>query len=608
MIMARMIPPVPYEDCSSDGELELFRLLKQDPVTTHWTIVHSLCIAEHPTQYSGEIDFIVIVPQLGVLCIEVKACRSVQLKDGQWELGQKSEIRGPFRQVSVGMHKLRGDLTTRFPSLKNVLFWSAVVFTHCRFDLRSPEWHPWQVIDNAVVGKAPVAQKLRGILHKAREYAEERKFQWFSPQTKVPTLEQCELIATSLRPTYEPLETPADRRRLLERELRRCTDQQLRLLRFCQDNRRLLVKGPAGTGKTYIAIAAAERDLETSRQQWLEINNSSSPKKPFMHRILFVCYNRALGKWLEEELKELEPYVAVKTISRHMLDICNLKAPPNETDDYFWKHTLPEKAVDILLEKPEEWSFDTLIIDEAQDFLYQKYLDVLELSLKGGLSEGSWRMFGDFDRQKIFIKNKKEYEKILSELEQDSFNLCLKENCRNSPLIAHLASELGKLTPPYDSILREDDGKTFMLQFYSSLSEQKQKLEQYLDIFKEEGYSDREITVLSSRSDNKSVAFQLEGKYKNRLVPLHQPSNSGITSGSIHSFKGLENRVIILTDLDDALEEKSLDLFYIGITRAQSRLALLCNDSIRENLQELILETEKQRKEKNDGRSRTKSP
>jgi len=46
--------------------------------------------------------------------------------------------------------------------------------------------------------------------------------------------------------------------------------------------------------------------------------------------------------------------------------------------------------------------YDEIIIDEAQDLLRDKYLDVIDLILKGGLSAGRWRMFGDFEKQAIF--------------------------------------------------------------------------------------------------------------------------------------------------------------------------------------------------------------
>jgi hypothetical protein len=70
--MARMIPPEVYGDCASRGEKELFLRLRDAPETKDWIAFHSLDIANHRKQVQGEIDFVVIVPSKGILCVEVK--------------------------------------------------------------------------------------------------------------------------------------------------------------------------------------------------------------------------------------------------------------------------------------------------------------------------------------------------------------------------------------------------------------------------------------------------------------------------------------------------------------------------------------------------------
>ena len=80
--MARMIPPQIPIDCKSPGEREIFNRLKQDPATSNWIALHSLDVAEHVTQIWGEIDFVVVVPYKGVLCLEVKACNKLIRNDG----------------------------------------------------------------------------------------------------------------------------------------------------------------------------------------------------------------------------------------------------------------------------------------------------------------------------------------------------------------------------------------------------------------------------------------------------------------------------------------------------------------------------------------------
>ena len=44
---------------------------------------------------------------------------------------------------------------------------------------------------------------------------------------------------------------------------------------------------------------------------------------------------------------------------------------------------------------------------------------------------------------------------------------------------------------------------------------------------------------------------------------------------TIHGFKGLERRVVILADIDQLHASKREELFYVGITRARAHLAVV---------------------------------
>ena len=77
-----MIPPLPAADAPG-SEKRVFYALKAAPGTEKWTILHSLGISSGWTGEFGEIDFVIIIPELGVICTEVKGGR-VSQKDGTW--------------------------------------------------------------------------------------------------------------------------------------------------------------------------------------------------------------------------------------------------------------------------------------------------------------------------------------------------------------------------------------------------------------------------------------------------------------------------------------------------------------------------------------------
>ena len=118
--MARMIPPIIPISCSSPGEREIFTRLKDELGAKDWIVLHSLDIAHHLRQIAGEVDFVIIAPGLGVLCLEVKACHSLGRANGLWYYGHDphGDPRGPFKQASEAMHSLRKQVVRIEPDFR----------------------------------------------------------------------------------------------------------------------------------------------------------------------------------------------------------------------------------------------------------------------------------------------------------------------------------------------------------------------------------------------------------------------------------------------------------------------------------------------------------
>lgn len=227
--MARMIPPTIPASCLSTGEQEVFAKLKQEEATREWIVLHSLDIAQHLRQVSGEADFIIIVPSLGVLCLEVKACHSLERRDGLWFYGHdpKGDPRGPFRQAAEAMHSLRKQVIQNDTSLSRVPFWSAVAFPFIEFKAASGEWHPWQVIDLARFKRQQIAPLVSGILRNARSHLKSRpSAKWFRDSDHLPDIQQSAAIARILRPNFEFTEKAQDRRTRKQAEIIRYTEEQ----------------------------------------------------------------------------------------------------------------------------------------------------------------------------------------------------------------------------------------------------------------------------------------------------------------------------------------------------------------------------------------------
>lgn len=573
--MSIMVPPVVHVSTRSQGEREIFRRLHDDPATKDWIVLHSLDTANHIKNISGEVDFVIIIPAKGILCVEVKGCSSLKRYQGQWYYGSdmNPDSRGPFKQASEVMHTIRNQVIAARPDFSSIVFWSSVIFPYIDFTVRSEEWHEWQVIDSRALRSQPISQLILSILTQARTFLhEQKKAPWFYPQSEEPDHEQCKAIADMLRPSFEFFESPGSREERLQTELKHYTVEQCDALDAMQENPRVAFVGPAGTGKTLLAIEAARRGVASGR------------------RVLFLCFNRLLGNWLQEQMADLRPNVVCSTLHSHMLNAIGYEQIDDNRKQGYWERTLPSLAVKkVVSSYSEEYLFDEVIIDEAQDILIDIYLDYVDVILRGGLASGRWRMFGDFEKQAIYTRSTSPHE-ILHRRCGNIPVFSVRCNCRNSPRLAELVHLLGGLKPPYTRILRPDDGVEPEIYYYSSRVEQKTLLIHSLEQMRSLGFGYEEIVVLSSKSENTCLASQVDIEpWGNMLHPYVRGNTRFIGYTTIHAFKGLEAPAIVITDVEHILGTTPTALFYVAITRALQRLTIIASSSIKQEMIQSLL-------------------
>ena len=566
--MARMIPAAIDPNTPSPGERDAFQRLASDPIASDWTVIHSLDLPHHIRQISGELDFVILIPGSGILCLEVKAANTVSRREGLWYYGQepKGDPRGPFRQASDGMHSLRERLVKRYPPAGGAVFWSAVVLPYATLDFQSEEWHAWQLIDSTRYRSGSLAESCQNVLARAREFlASKPTAGWFDPGSGVPTIADCDAIVRILRPDFEAFQSPRQRRRQVSDELKHYTQEQFEALDAMTRNPRVIFEGPAGTGKTLLAIESARRAAADGK------------------KTLLVCFNRLLGRWLRSETESLAGSVAAGTLHAHMLSLAGLDHPP-QTEPDFWTEELPRLALDRLLAAEGGDSFDLVIADEAQDLLDDRNLDILDLSLAGGLSGGEWRLFGDFERQSIYGSTSSSLDSFRGGRGAGAPLYSLRTNCRNTPRVATLVRLLSHLDPDYSGIRRPDDGIEPELRFHAGPDEAAGALVRALTELRAAGYKGRDVAVLSARRSDSSAERITEQPWCDRLRPLGGGSGGHTLYGTIHAFKGLEAPAIVVTDLDNVSGPQAEALFYIAVTRPTERLVLLMPESARASL------------------------
>lgn len=559
--MAVMIPASMSPDIKSNAEKHIFEWFQNAPETTDWIILHSLGITNHQRVIRGEIDFLALIPSKGMFALEVKGGR-VERKLGKWRFINKygiydDKIRGPFDQAWEGIYSIKALLTTKLDEkhkhLKDIIFGIGVMFPDIEYASIGVDEAQWQVFD-INDGKNVV-----GFIERLANGAINTRHRLGYPvsATMFPTKADVDYIAQLLRGDFD-IEVPLKiKQRYTEESLRVLTNEQAQCVEQLSDNPRALVRGTAGTGKTMLAIEATKRAVANGE------------------KVALFCFNKMLGEWLQSYFatypQEQRPmYVGsfhaymVRALIAKGIHMSSLNTGEENS---FFTSELPLMALSVLQDMAV--CYDRLVVDEVQDLLRDNYLDVMDLSLKGGIQHGKWLLFGDFSMQAIYSDGMHEHdfiEKLQTRANYALFKLT--KNCRNTRKIC---LDIENIVGIKENAAFEDSIDTPAVNHlvYENMDDQKCKLVSLISDLLSKNVCRSDIVILSPRVMDDSVVGMLE----NINVQKYSVDAAGqIRFSTIHAFKGLESSTIIITDIDSYEDEK---LIYVGLSRARFALHVL---------------------------------
>lgn len=556
--MARMIPGFINDDAPS-GERDVWHLLSGGPPS--WTVIHSLDLAPWRGNRRTELDFVVIIPDSGILCIEVKSHDTVEYRHDGWHpptLGT-----GPFKQIQDGVHSLHRRLKDVAPHTAAIPKVGLCVFPNARFDKSSLSVADWEVMDTSAFRRHATADSLcRELRDRIREGIHAAGIpamaEALAPQRVDGIVELCLPIRSRVPERRAEL---AAREAQLAGSLR---EPQKVTLQLCHANERVLVTGGAGTGKTLIAIELA---LQASERY---------------DRVALLCFNRLVSDWMRQRVAAAGPgpSLIVDRAVRLLATITDVEIP-SSASDRFWNEELPSRVQDRLTDPKfvNAARFDYLIVDEAQDLLARPWIwESLMLLLDGGAERGRFALFGDIEGQTLSGAG------TVSESLRDLLavarpvNWRLTENCRNYEVVGKAAVQLSGFAPTIYSAYLRPGGSYSDLNYVKVADDHDQvaKLRSVLHGIRSQGFKESDITVLSFCSPDRSAARALvrEG---GRLLPAGS-SEGAVTYSSVHAFKGLENKVVVVTDLDLAAAPTGRALFYTALTRTTNAVHVLCRE------------------------------
>ncbi len=547
--MSKMIPRVISPKIKSSAERRIFEWFKTDPTTKNWVVFHSLGIENHKTLIYGELDFLVLAPELGVFSLEVKGGR-VRREQGMWiftnRFGKEfTKVRGPFEQASESMYSVFSTIAKKGEDgLSSINHSYGVMFpdiTYENCDIDCSQDQVFDVRDEHHVGR---------FIKRLSDYNKD-KARKKGVSIRPPRVRDIEILTSFLRGDFDRGVSLKQKLSYTEEHLFALTEEQYKVIDGLAKNKRVIVNGAAGTGKTVLAIKNAKESVVLGEDVGL------------------FCYNLKLAKELNIhfEKDEVKP-MYIGSFTQFLEDLVKTYSSFdfNTIEDYsvFYKETLPFQALLVLEEHPIK--FTKIIIDEAQDLMTPDYLDVIDVLLEGGLKKGKWYFFGDFTYQKIFNRNL-DYNELVEVLEEQTgfVQFELKVNCRNT---LKIQKEMNSLFNSNIETL-SNDVYTPNVEYINYIEDEDQliKVEELLKRLIGEKIKKSDITILSPYKFEKSIASKIK-RYK---VSNNTDDEQNITYSTIQGFKGLENKIIIITDLRGY---NATDLIYVAMSRARTMLVL----------------------------------
>lgn len=546
-IFPRHLPSAKRQEINSKAELQFYDEC-QKQLDDQWTVVYDVrwsdpevCIAGN-----GQIDFIVAHEELGALVVEVKGGgieRDTNTR--QWlqvDRFRKHPI-DPIAQVQKSMYALRHALRKRaiLPASHLGLF-HAVAFPQAT--TTGTEW-TIEMPSQLTISREHMSSldaRLREIFAYHRPQLKKR------PYTLGRRLIEEILAITNNNVRYvHSLSAQIEED---ERELLKLTNEQTALLNCLDRNKRVLVDGCAGSGKTLLALAKARQLAETGK------------------RVLLTCFNVALERSLRESTEGIDN-----------LDVVRFHQLCRRHDDYF-NPILPEIGQFISDDDPNfpavlvaaaesnpDLKYDAVIIDEAQDFRPEWGL-ALESCLRG--EESLLYVFKD-SGQRLYW-DREPYEPT---------QMCvfkLKKNIRNSQAIGKYVSR--HISNDAEMILSGPEGRDVDVRIYNSTQDMLSKVSQFItNLIAEEQISPQDIVVLTPRSIERSALNQLT--LQNAPISKRKRTKGTVLISSVYQFKGLDSDFVVVVELDEQFARKPAERqsshCYTAFSRAKHHLVVLAS-------------------------------
>ncbi len=532
--MANMIPAVPADDTQSEAERSLFRVLREG-LNDSYTVFHSFYTLSRSSDdkfIDGEIDFLIVSPNLDLLVLEVKGGTvTFDGPAGSWHQNGRPLKESPFKQAEKAKFKLRDFLKTRLGDISDMRFSHGVCFP----DVFTALKHLPADADPEVCITGP------DLVHMERAVV--RVIESFgSTRAIVPGSNQGARLRQALMPHCEFGVSLVDRIGQEERKIFELTENQCRILDVLRNQKRALIAGCAGSGKTIMAVKKA-RELAADGKM-----------------VLLLAYNRLISEKLAGAVADL-PRVTASNYHDFCTDALRRAGEmPAETGDAdFYDRAVPQAFADLTKEKRPQ--FDAVIVDEGQDFRIEYWL-----SIDGMVGpDGFFYVFYDPD-QNVFNQE--------MQLPNLGDPYVMTDNCRNTRRICLALKPLATME------MRPMDGapegcEVFEFSYPTPKARRRQLGKVLHELVNDQKLHARDIVVLGGHSIARTCVPG-DRVVGNLLITEGDEEGPNVIHYYTYmKFKGCEAKAVIALDVDEGDGRWSRQALYTTMSRASHVLYVI---------------------------------
>lgn len=522
IVIPNQIPDLIRKEAYRNAEMSFYDAAKDLP--SDWFVLYGVnwyIRDDHNRWNEGEADFVILSKKIGLVVVEIKGGGVGRDASGWFSIdrnGIKQSIKDPVFQAANCKHQILRYIKQKlkvdaFIPTKHMVCFPGVLSSDIPTSIDTPR------------EMMILADDLSDLKNKIL------RFSSIESELNSGFIEN---IVKLLKPDFECPQKWSVIANRQNQVIEQLTYEQSKIWDIMVDNDKFMLSGPAGSGKTVLAVAYIKKAIEDNKN------------------VLVLVPNKLLNEFYKTAAKS--PNVIVRTYMDTRAEVNRL---------------------------PETFVLDLVVIDEAHDLSEEQWLALYDIYN----IEKSKKLLFIFDSNQALTRNS-------SFCPLDNLiPLTLTSVIRNTKQIGDYSLRYYRGNKQCTVV--GPNGRDIEITEYNDNSELKDLLAKIVHHYVfDEGFNYSDIVILfgtdykghTLRDEVKMQNNQSINKYGIKFVDGKHYDYAGrdlaiVLMETVHAFRGLESNVIIMAGIDNLDEQTKRKTLYIGSSRAKNILHLILKNN-----------------------------